>query len=454
MRPNLHLVDGPVPGYGTGSGQLLDGVVRYRATDRLRLGGPQPDGLWEHLRRYGERPSSLGRAGAELVKTLGSVGLTGHGGAHFPTMVKWQTVLAAGGGGYVVANAAEGEPASAKDTALLQHGTHLVLDGLAAAAEALAAIGSVIWLHDRARSTYLAINRALAERRAAGLFEPPVRVMSGPEHYLTGESSAAVNALAGGPALPTFNRTPAARAGLDGLPTLVQNVETLARVAILARTGGQGEQPGPLVTIASDAVLTVCELPPRTTLESMFRRTAGLGPPAQAPQAVLLGGYGGSWQSWSSIAHRTLGQLDGRHAARAGSRPGPHLVEPGPSLGAGVIALLPEDACGLAETAAVLDYLARSSARQCGPCVFGTRALADTMTRVVAGTARRSEFRRLTQLIGEVDGRGACGLPDGAARLARTALQVFDEDLAQHLGGGQCRHRWARPVLPIPGRDR
>lgn len=454
MRPNLHLVDGPVHGYGTSTGQLLDGIVRYRGTDRLRLGGPQPDGLWEHLRRYGERPSSLGRAGAELVRTLGTVGLTGRGGAHFPTMVKWQTVLAAGGGGYVVANAAEGEPASAKDTALLQHRTHLVLDGLAAAAEALAAIGSVIWLHGSARDTYLAINQALAERRAAGLFEPPVRVMSGPEHYLTGESSAVVHALTGGPALPMFTRTPAARAGLDGLPTLVQNVETLARVAVLARTGGQGEQPGPLVTIVSDAVLNVCELPPRTTLDSMLRLTAVLDPLSAAPQAVLLGGYGGSWLSWSSAAHRELGQLDGRRAAQGGSRPVPYLAEPGPSLGAGVIALLPPDGCGLAETAAVLDYLARSSARQCGPCVFGTRALADAMARVAAGTARRSQFRRLAELIGEVDGRGACGLPDGAARLARTALHAFDEDLAQHLSTGRCRHRWARPVLPIPGDER
>lgn len=451
MRPHLHLVDGPTPGYDTGTDRLLDGAVRYRGADRLRLDGPQPDDLWEHVRRYGERPSSLGRAGAELVEALGAVGVTGRGGAHFPTMVKWQTVLAAGGGGYIVANAAEGEPASAKDTALLQHRTHLVLDGLAAAAEALGAIGSVIWLHDSARDTYLTINRALAERRAAGLAEPPVRLMSGPEHYLTGESSAVVNALDGGPPLPSFNRIPAARAGVGGLPTLVQNVETLARVALLARTGGYAEQPGPLVTIVSDVVLTVCEFPPHTTLDGMLRLTAVPGPPTQPPQAVLLGGYGGSWLSWSSTAYRTLGRLDGRRSARSGSRPGPRLAEAGASLGAGVIAPLPPDACGLAETAAVLDYLARSSARQCGPCVFGTRALADTMARVAAGTARRSEFRRLTRLIGEVDGRGACGLPDGAARLARTALEAFDDDLTHHLGAGGCRHGQARPVLPIPG---
>lgn len=432
-------------------GQLLDGVIRYRDTDRRRLTGPQPDELRDHLHRYGERPSSMGRAGGRLIAALKAVALTGRGGAHFPTAVKWETVLAAGGGGYVVANAAEGEPASAKDSALLQHRPHLVLDGLAAAAEALAAVGSVLWLHDTADDTRLALYRALAERRAAGLVEPPVQIVSGPEHYLTGESSAVINGLAGGPALPTYNRVPAARAGLDGLPTLVQNVETLARVALLARTWGAHQQPGPLVTIVSEGVLTVCEVPPEITLDGMLGLTGVRGVRGSAPQAVLLGGYGGSWVSWQSVAQRTVGQLDGRRAERAGVRSDLRIAGPAPSLGAGIVGLLPAESCGLAETAAVLDYLAGSSARQCGPCVFGTRELADTMLRIATGSIGRRELRRVAGLIGEIDGRGACGLPDGAARLARTALDVFEEDLRRHLDHGPCPPPAAGPTLPIPG---
>jgi NADH:ubiquinone oxidoreductase subunit F (NADH-binding) len=397
--------------------RLLEGIVRFRSSDRLRLAGPPPDTLNDHLQRYGHRPR---RSAQESISALATAGLSGRGGAHFRAAAKWQTTLAAGGGGYVVANAAEGEPCSAKDAALLQHRPHLVLDGLATAAEALGARGSVVWLHEHARESQEAISRALAERRASGLIESPVRVLTGPDRYLTGESSAVINALGGGPAVPVFTRTPAARAGLGGLPTLVQNAETLARVALLARTNGYGEQPGPLVTIVSPGTLTVAELSPYATVEDILRPV----------DTVLVGGYAGRWVRWPALAGQPLGGLV-------------------PALGPGVIAPLPPDACGLTETAAVLDYLARSSARQCGPCLFGTRALADTMARVADGTARRADVRRIAGLIGEVGGRGACGLPDGAAQVTGTALAVFADDVDRHLHG-RCLHPGAEPFLPIP----
>ncbi|MFI7544814.1 NADH-ubiquinone oxidoreductase-F iron-sulfur binding region domain-containing protein [Actinoplanes sp. NPDC049599] len=449
MRPDLRLVTAERPVHRAAPVPLLGGLVRYRSADRRRIAGPRPDDLADHLDRHGHRPSGLGRAGAELIAAMAAAALTGRGGAHFPAVAKWRAVLAAGGGGYVVANAAEGEPASAKDTALLQHRPHLVLDGLAAAAEALGATGSVLWLHDTAHDTHLAVSRALTERRAARLAEPPVRVLSGPEHYLTGESSAVLNGIAGAPALPAFRRIPAARSGLHGRPTLVQNVETLARIALLARGGAAAATGGPLVTVVSGGTLTVCEPPPHVTLDGLLWHLGLLGPGIRPPRAALFGGYGGAWASWPAMADRTLGRLDGR---RPDGRRGPYPGDPEPSLGAGVIAPLPRDGCGLGETAAVLGYLARSSAGQCGPCVFGTRDLAEAMARLAAGRARRAEIGRLHRLLGEVDGRGACALPDGATRLARTALEVFPDDLDHHLSGR--RHRGAAAVLPVPGAGR
>jgi NADH:ubiquinone oxidoreductase subunit F (NADH-binding) len=439
------------------NGLLLAGLVRYAGPDRDQREGPRPDRLGDHLFRYGDRPRTAGSAGEELLAALDQLSLTGRGGAHFSTAIKWRTVLAAGGHGYVIANAAEGEPASAKDTALLRHRPHLVLDGLAGAAEALSAIGSVVWLHSGAVETHQALTQALHERRAAGLVEPPVQLVTGPDHYLSGESSAVVRALSGGPARPTFSRVPTARAGLAGLPTLIQNVDTLARIGLIARTGTLGSEPGPLVTILDDAGLTVCELPPQITLADAvaLARPAGLEPPA--PQAVLLGGYGGSWLAWPEAAGLVAGNVNGRWSpAAAGPVPTRRrrlAVVPAvaPSLGAGVIVPLPPAVCGLAETAAVLDYLARSSARQCGPCLFGTRALADGMLRIVRGAARRKEVDQLLRLTDEVDGRGACGLPDGAAELARSALAVFAADVERHVRRRDCLHLGGRAILPVPG---
>lgn len=438
----LHLVTAdetnPV-GVPLGGPALLDGQVLYRAADRIRERGPAPDGLMEHWHRYGERPRLFGDAADRLLAEMERAALTGRGGAHFPVARKWRAVLEAGGGGIVVANGAEGEPASAKDAALLQHRPHLVLDGIAIAVEALGATSAVLWLHSGAVDSLRSVHRALAERRAAGFDDPSINIVTGPDHYLSGESSAVVRALEGAPVLPAFRRLPAARSGVGGLPTLVQNVETLARVGLLARTGGGVIQPGPLLTVVGEGVLTVVEVPAHTTLGEAARLGSTSRPlgPGRA-RAVLVGGFGGRWVPWWQAVELPLARLDGRNA---------------PSLGAGIVALVEEDVCGVSETAAVVEYLADSSARQCGPCIFGTRELADVLGRIAAGRPRRGDGDRVASLGRQIRKRGACGMPDGAVNLAESALEVFAMDVEAHLAGQPCPSAGGRALLPVPGRS-
>lgn len=415
---------------------LLDAPVRYARDAPDRLSGPDPDGLWDHLDRFGPRPDASGPAGDALIGTLEQIALTGRGGGHFPAARKWRAVLAAGGGGTVVANGAEGEPASAKDAALLQHRPHLVLDGLAAAVEAVGATEAVIWLHEGANDTQRALNRALAERRSAGLPDPQVRIATGPDRYLSGESSTIVRALSGGPALPEFRRRPAAVDGIDGRPTLLHNVETLARVALAARTGADGYTETSMATVVGRGSRLALEVDAGRTIGQVVHAHLH---PSMAPHAVLLGGYGGTWLPW--------------HAAAGIRFSEPALRAAGASLGAGLIAPLPAGACGIAETAAVVDYLANSSAAQCGPCLFGLRAIADLMLALADGQALRGDVRRLVQFAGEVDGRGGCHHPDGAVRLVRSALQTFADDVQAHLRQRVCLHDGDHGVLPVPGRQ-
>jgi hypothetical protein len=233
-----------------GFAPLLGGAVRYG----LDGGSPHTqvaeDDLAAHARRFGERPRATGRAGRDLLDILDEIGLSGRGGSHFPAAAKWRTHLSAGGGGVVVANGAESEPASAKDTALMQLRPHLVLDGLACAAEAVGADDAVMWLHSGAHAARSAMVRALGERRAARLPDPAIRLGIGPDHYLSGESSAIVNALSGRAALPGFTTRPAAISGVHGRPTLLHNVETLARTALAARTGTAYHAGTSLLTVA------------------------------------------------------------------------------------------------------------------------------------------------------------------------------------------------------------
>jgi NADH:ubiquinone oxidoreductase subunit F (NADH-binding) len=407
--------------------------VGLHDTHEVSLPHPVQD-VGGHLAAWGPRPEASGAGVDALLDAMSAVALSGRGGAHFPVAVKWRAVIAAGGGGTVVANAAEGEPASAKDGVLLRARPHLVLDGLAIAAQALGATDAVVWLHGGASDTLRVLSRALAERRAAGLAEIRIRVVQAPDSYLSGEGNAVVRALSGGPALPGFALLPAATVGVHGRPTLVQNAETLARVAVLSRTGADDYATSALLTVVGRGRRTVLERPTTATVAECVA-DAGV-PLSTEPQAVLLGGYGGAWLPWSDAAGLPVDE--------------PTLRAAGASIGAGVVAPLPARACGVTETASVFGFLAASSARQCGPCLFGLRSISAVLTDLACGRARRQDVERIQRHADEVSGRGACRHPDGAIRLMASALRTFAEDVAAHAAGSPCPESRQAPGLPVP----
>jgi NADH:ubiquinone oxidoreductase subunit F (NADH-binding) len=131
---------------------------------------------------------------------------------------------------------------------------------------------------------------------------------------------------------------------------------------------------------------------------------------------------------------------------------GEHLARHGASLGAGVIVALPQDACPVAETARVADWYSAQSAGQCGPCVNGLGAIADTIAHVAVGAATREDLADLDRWSDQLRGRGACQHPDGASRFIGSALAVFRADFTDHARHGPCE-RCAHPaVLPVPRR--
>ena len=380
--------------------------------------------LAEHTARIGQRPAGT----ATLIDALDEAGLTGHGGAHVPTTAKWRSALAGGGPLTVAANGAESEPLSAKDATLLRQRPHLVLDGLALTAEALGARRAVLWLHGDDTGTLYAMQAALTERRAARYPEPWLEIVSGPGHYLAGESSAIGRALNGGPALPRIRRV----ADADGGPrNLVHNVETLARVALIAR--GMPPVRSTLLTVLTPVDRQVIEVDRGTPTTEVLGQTGWLH--RGSPQAVLLGGYSGMWAPWLGVEHLTFDETT--------------LRSVGLSAGSGIIAPLPHGACGVAETAAIVGYLASMSARQCGPCLFGLPALAQSLRLLAHGNAPRGEQSRLLDDLQAVAGRGACHHPDGATRLIASALAVFEHDFREHAHGRACAGS-RRPTMPVP----
>jgi NADH:ubiquinone oxidoreductase subunit F (NADH-binding) len=427
---------------------------------RLLRGG-QPQGLPEHLAGHGPIPfrgrlrvtklrgGATGDGAGLLIDSVEKAGLTGRGGADFPAARKMRAVLASSrsalrdrGRAVVVANGAESEPISAKDRTLLTNAPHLVLDGISLAAESVGAAEAYLCVDGENDWLVRQLQEAVATRQRGGMDAMPVRVTPVPGGYVASEESALVHLLNGGPALPTFVPPRPFQKGVRGRPTLVHNVETLAHVALIARYGpgwfraiGTRAAPGSALVTVAGAVRQpgVLEIALGTSVRDVI---AAAGGPVQQPQAILGGGYFGGWLPAGSALDLQVS--------------GPGLRAAGASLGAGIVAVLPEHACGIAETARIARYLASQSAGQCGPCVNGLPAIAETL-EYIAWRGRDGRAQNwLTQLLGIVEGRGACHLPDGATRLVGSALRVFAADLRQHIRRGPCDRATSPAVIHVP----
>ncbi len=413
--------------------------------------GSHPDpGLDSHLVRHGPLlvPSLDDPSWSHAVwREVSRSGLTGRGGGGFPAALKWVSVTRDGRRPVVVVNAMEGEPASAKDRALLAWSPHLVRDGAEVAAARSGAHDVIVCVADDRDPGARSVERAVAERVGAGSGRT-WSVLRPPGRYVTGEESALVSWLERRIARPTFRIDKSAPLTHRGSPVLVHNVETLAQVTLVARHGsewfrmlGTPDAPGSTLVTVSGAVRRpgVVEVELGTPVAELVDRAGPIGPVA----GILLGGYGGTW-------------LDPALASTPFA-PGP-LAGVGATVGAGVVVVLPESSCGIAETARIARFLAGESSGQCGPCVFGLPAIAEDLEALASGRADPAMLDRIELRTAAVTGRGACRHPDGAASLVGSALGVFARDARAHASGRPCPGHAAPTVLRFPsgiaaGRD-
>jgi NADH:ubiquinone oxidoreductase subunit F (NADH-binding) len=393
--------------------------------------------LVAHLRRHG-RPRCRGAA---LIARAQAAGLTGRGGAAFPVASKLAAVAAGGGSRVVVANGAEGEPASSKDAALLWFSPHVVLDGLQLAADAVGARTAYLYVHAGSDGhggpdlpSHLRV--ALAQREAAGTDRVPVELIEAPPRFLAGEETALVARINGGAARPADKQFRVFQRGVGGRPTLVQNVETLAHLALIARHGetwfrsvGTRAEPGSMLCTVRgpDGQARVLE----TALGTPLSWLVTLGDDVQA---VLVGGYHGGWLSLTDARRVALCNADLRPA--------------GTIAGAGVLVALPAAQCGLAETARVARYLALESAGQCGPCFNGLPAIAAALAELAQPRPAERALAHVRRWVGLLAGRGGCHHPDGTARFVASALSVFSAEITEH-ANGRCTATSSEFFLPV-----
>jgi len=364
-----------------------------------------------HVAKYGDLPHLPLDA---LVRAVAGSRLTGRGGAGFPTEVKLRAVAAGRRRPVVVGNGLEGEPLSAKDAVLLSRNPHLVLDGLEVLGRALHARRAIL-------ATGPDIDPGPVSTAARSRRIEVAQVTGG---FVAGQETALVNQLNGRAPLPRDPFTRVTESGVDGRPTLVLNVETLAQVALVVRWGadwfrsaGDADDSGTSLFTLSGSVAH-----PGVVEAARGARLRDVLEPAQPwdPAAVLVGGYHGAWVPAQDLDVR----LTRRDLA-------PYRA----TVGAGVLHVLDSGTCPVAFAAEVMDYLASESARQCGPCLNGLPRLASDLHRLAVGVRDRSLPAEVERMSALVTGRGACAHPDGSARFVASTLDVFRGHVAAHLEG-------------------
>jgi NADH:ubiquinone oxidoreductase subunit F (NADH-binding) len=399
-----------------------------------------------------------------LVQEVQLSRLRGRGGAGFSTGTKWASVVFGGGGTrYAVCNAAEGEPGTFKDRALMRANPYVVLEGLLIAAHAVDAEAAYLAMKASFQREHGRLTRALAELVDAGWVDRPVHVVTGPEEYLFGEEKALLEVIEGNEPLPRWMppylhglfatapqlgweaRTPAPdgafddTAGEQANPTLVNNVETLANVAhILARgpewfrTLGTEHSVGTVCcTVVGDVRWPdVVEVELGTPLDAVLEACGG-PLPDRSIRAVLSG-----------VSNPVIVADD---LAVPVSYEGLEAI--GSGLGSAGFIVYDDSTC-MVEVAAMLSrFLAVESCGQCPPCKLGTGAITAALDRIAGGTGGDRDLDIIGERLRVVTDGNRCYLPVEEQRLVSSLLRAFPEDFAAHIETGQCPH--PRP-LPIP----
>lgn len=384
----------------------------------------------------------------ELVKRAG---LRGRGGAGFPTGLKWEIVREVEADEkYVVCNADEGDPGAFTDRSLLEGDPHSVIEGMAIAAYAVGARHGIAYV----RAEYsLAVDRfehALAQARSCGLignrvlgydFDFDLSLCVGGGAFVCGEETALMNSIEGRRGTPRPRPPFPAQVGLNGMPTLVCNVETWTHVPPIVLNGaewysriGTNRSRGTKVFALSGAVRNagLVEVPMGTTLRE------------------LVGDIGGG----VARGHRFKGALTGGPSggcipAVQDDRPldFDSLLELGAMMGSGGLIVIDDSTCAVDLAKFFLEFAVEESCGKCPPCRVGTRRMLDMLENIAEGRGQEGDVERLTDLALHIRQTSLCGLGQTAPNPVLSTLRHFADEYDEHISKRECRARQCLSLL-------
>lgn len=403
-----------------------------------------PTNVYHYIARdgYTGLAKTLGMSPEEVCEVVRKSGLRGRGGAGFSTGVKWGFALNSQSDlKYMICNADEGDPGAFMDRAVLESDPHAVLEGLAIGAYAIGANKAIVY----ARAEYpLAIERlrnAINQMKDLQLlgnnimgsdFNLEIRIKMGAGAFVCGEETALMASIEGKRGMPRPRPPFPAQAGLNGKPTNINNVETLANVSEIMRVGadwfaGYGTEKSKgtkTFALAGKIERTgLIEVPMGITInEIIFNIGDGILDQKKF-KAIQTGGPSGG----SIPAEMSDLKVDYEELAKAGS-----------IMGSGGMIVMDEDSCMVDVAKYFLEFTHNESCGKCVPCRMGSQHLLRLLTHITEGKADMSYIGKLEKLAKTVQSGSLCGLGQGSPNPVLSTLRYFRGEYEAHISQKQC----------------
>ena len=379
---------------------------------------------------------------ADVTAQVKDANLRGRGGAGFGTGMKWGFLPKDSDKPvYLCCNADESEPGTFKDRAIIEHNTHVLLEGILISSYAIGAHTAYIYIRGEFAYGAQCLERAIAAAYANGLlgrnilgsgFDLDVYVHRGAGAYICGEETGLIESLEGKRAYPRIKPPFPAVYGLFGCPTIVNNVETLSCVPSIIRNGpdwfksiGPESGPGPKIYGVSGHVERpgLFELPMGMPLREVIYDYAGGIKGGKHLKAVMPAG--------SSFPVLTPDEIDVRMDFDS-------MREIGAFLGTAGIIVMDEDTCMVRALEIIDRFYHHESCGQCSPCREGTGWLHKLLVRLEEGTARAEDIDLIDRICTNMTGNTVCVLADAAAMPTQSFLTKFRDEFVAHVTHAGC----------------
>lgn len=396
----------------------------------------ESQGGYQALRKAVKQMSS-----SEVHEEVKKSGLRGRGGAGFPAGVKWGFLPDDGRPRYMCCNADESEPGTFNNKMLIEYNPHLLIEGILLSSYASGCAQSFVYIRGEFKRGYEILVNALAQARAKGYvgegilgsdYTQEITVHRGAGAYICGEETGLLSSLEGGRGEPRLKPPFPAVSGLYGMPTIVNNVETLCNVPFIIDRGadwfmsmGTEKSPGPKIFSVSGCVQRPgnYELPLGVTLRELIEEHAGGLRPGSTLKAIQPGGA----SSPVLLPDKLDLQLDFDSVPAAGS-----------ILGTAGVMVFDQNVCMVRTALYYADFFSHESCGQCTPCREGTAWTSRILRRLENGQGAEHDLTVLRALKGTMSGTTICLLSDFSITFLQSVLTHFEDEFKAHAAGKAC----------------